>query len=169
MLRYLGYRWQDIDSALSAMIDECIAEIEDTAQPKYCTRRLDIVDIRFEGKDIAARLTGCPSCILMAATLGVETDRLIQRYAVRDINRSLLLDAAASSLIESVCDNIQAQLNTEHDTKQRFSPGYGDFPLSFQPHLLRLVGAEKIGLYCNESFLLLPRKSVTAVVGIKTI
>ena len=50
--------------------------------------------------------------------------------------------------------------------RPRFSPGYGDFPLSCQRELLTLLRApETIGLTAGESMLLLPTKSVTAVMG----
>ena len=49
----------------------------------------------------------------------------------------------------------------------RFSCGYGDFPLEAQPDICRLLRTDTaIGLCCDESCLLTPRKSVTAVIGI---
>ncbi len=48
----------------------------------------------------------------------------------------------------------------------RFSPGYGDWDVHAQPDLLRLTQAETIGVSLTESFMLRPRKSVTAVIGL---
>ena len=48
----------------------------------------------------------------------------------------------------------------------RFSPGYGDWDVHAQPDLLRLTQAETIGISLTESFMLRPRKSVTAVIGL---
>ena len=48
----------------------------------------------------------------------------------------------------------------------RYSPGYGDYPLECQDELIRLLdGARKIGLNVSRSHLLIPRKSITAVMG----
>ena len=49
----------------------------------------------------------------------------------------------------------------------RFSCGYGDLPVSTQKTFLQVVDAErKIGLHVSESCMLVPEKSVTAIIGI---
>ncbi|MDR1702298.1 MAG: methionine synthase, partial [Sporomusaceae bacterium] len=51
-------------------------------------------------------------------------------------------------------------------TGKRFSPGYGDFELTAQPDILRLANAQEIGLGVTASMMLIPRKSVTAIIGV---
>ena len=49
----------------------------------------------------------------------------------------------------------------------RFSPGYGDWPISVQPLLAQALDTpRRMGMCVTESFLMLPRKSVTAVLGV---
>ena len=49
----------------------------------------------------------------------------------------------------------------------RFSPGYGDCPLSLQPALCRALDTPRgIGLAPTRDNLLTPRKSVTAILGL---
>ena len=49
----------------------------------------------------------------------------------------------------------------------RFSPGYGDYPIELQKDFLRILDAQrKIGLTVNDNFMLVPTKSVTAVLGL---
>ena len=49
----------------------------------------------------------------------------------------------------------------------RFSPGYGDFPLDYQRELLALTDApRKIGLMVTSGSIMVPRKSITALIGI---
>jgi cobalamin-dependent methionine synthase I len=50
--------------------------------------------------------------------------------------------------------------------KWRFSPGYGDWPLEQQPELIRLAHADKIGVSLSSSLMLMPRKSITAIIGL---
>ena len=51
--------------------------------------------------------------------------------------------------------------------KPRFSPGYGDLSLEMQRDIFRVLDCpRKIGLTLNESLLMSPSKSVTAIIGI---
>ena len=52
--------------------------------------------------------------------------------------------------------------------RPRFSPGYGDLPLDFQKEFLKITDASrKLGISLNDSLLMSPSKSVTAIIGIK--
>ena len=52
-------------------------------------------------------------------------------------------------------------------TNGRFSPGYGDFPLEAQPSIVRTLRADiRLGLTVLPTHLLLPTKSITAVLGL---
>ncbi|QHI71777.1 hypothetical protein [Aminipila terrae] len=130
---------------------------------------------KLEGKAIAEHLAGCNQCILMAVTMGMQTDKLIRRTQITDMARAVALDACASSLIEDLCDQINLQLTQEYEKQNkaltsRFSPGYGDLPLTAQNIFSKLLEMEKkIGLTQNSEHLLIPRKSVTAVIGIKPV
>ena len=48
----------------------------------------------------------------------------------------------------------------------RFSPGYGDWPIDQQPELIRLAKAGEIGVSLSSSMMLIPRKSITAIIGL---
>ena len=49
----------------------------------------------------------------------------------------------------------------------RFSPGYGDCPLSAQPSILAALNASRLlGLTATTTNLLMPTKSVTAFIGL---
>ena len=108
--------------------------------------------------------------ILMAATLGYEVETLLRRAQIRDMGEAAILDATASAAVENVCDNLCADLAAQfapaHLT-DRFSPGYGDFPLSRQEMFFALLDIRrKIGVSLTESGLMLPQKSVTALMGV---
>lgn len=123
----------------------------------------------FPGNDIRRHLKGCENCVLLCATMGSEVDSLIRRAQICDMTKALFLDAAASAAIEQVCDEVQIEtaLRLEKSLTSRFSCGYGDFPLSAQKDFLTLCGATSaIGLNISPSGMLVPIKSVTAVMGI---
>jgi len=127
--------------------------------------------IAFKGKSLAAHLQGCNKCAVLAATLGAEVDRHLRRLQYTSLTAALEYDAKANNLIEEICDSLQEEIAVKagqeglHITS-RFSPGYGDFPLSSQSDLLKITNAAALaGITVSDDNLLLPQKSVTAVIG----
>ena len=105
----------------------------------------------------------------MAATLGLETDRLLQRTQLQNMALAAMVDACASAAVEDVCSRLCEEIEKKvaGSLTRRFSPGYGDLPLTLQRDFIRLVDApRKIGLTLTESCMLAPQKSVTAVLGV---
>ena len=123
----------------------------------------------FSGKDLRRNLQDCEKSILLCATLGPQADTMLRRAQITDMAKALWLDAAASAAIEEVCDQIQVHLSQTlgRSLTPRFSCGYGDFPLSQQKDFLALTNAgSAIGLSVSSGGMLIPVKSVTAVMGI---
>jgi len=183
VLRYLGRRGQAVPPELDKQVEECMELVRGEATPRHVKRGFDIAQategvtlsdagILLRGKDIREHLSGCGQAVLMAATLGTGLDTLIRRWERADITRALILDACATQLIEEYCDEIERQIREEVTAvgfmvTGRYSPGYGDFDLEIQPELIAVLDAERrIGLTCTGSLILLPRKSVTAVIGL---
>ena len=82
---------------------------------------------------------------------------------------ALVLDALASAMTEEFCDSAENEMKAKlpGNFTWRFSPGYGDYPIELQPDMIRFLNADKlIGLTATESNILIPRKSVTAVIGV---
>ncbi len=169
----------ELTAALDAAEDELLAAVE----PRFVWRRFGLnrtaegielaeSGVLLPGRDIADLLAEAESCLLLAATLGVTADNLIRRAETADISRALLLDALASAAVENLCDQLQNWLEQKFAGEKlfltdRFSPGYGDLPLDMQrPLALLLDAGRQIGLTVSQSQLLLPRKSVTAVIGL---
>ncbi len=127
---------------------------------------------KLAGRAAAKHLDHCNKCVLVAVTLGPQIDKLIRRAQVTDMAKAVALDACASSLIEDLCDQINQHLIEKYHEKgmgvtTRFSPGYGDLPLDAQVIFSNLLEMEKkIGLTQSREHLLLPRKSITAIIGV---
>ncbi|MBQ8382835.1 MAG: Vitamin B12 dependent methionine synthase activation subunit [Clostridia bacterium] len=123
------------------------------------------------GRSLTANLTGCRETFLFAATLGLAADRLIRREEALSEARGVIADAVASAGVEAGCNRLCAHLSEIAGAgkylRPRFSPGYGDFPITVQQPLLDLLSARKLlGLTLTDSLLMLPTKSVSAIVGI---
>lgn len=179
--RYLGYGRRVPDPAVSRKIEEAVALLEQKAAPHalWAAYPVSIADatvklgpLSVQSAALSRHLRGCVQACLFAATLGPAPDRLQQKAEVQNMALALTLQATAAAMIEAYCDEEAERLAAHFAPKKlylrpRFSPGYGDFPLSFQPVLLRALDAPKrIGLTCTQSCLLAPTKSVTAVIGL---
>lgn len=179
ILRYLGCTVEHPPEELVRSVDRCSAEIQRAARPRAVWRQLPLVGTRpqgtgadFQGQDIRRHLSGCHQVLLMAATLGPEVEQMLLRAQVRDMAQALVLDSCASAAIEAVCDGLEEELREQFLAQgsyltDRFSPGYGDFPLAQQRELCSLLDTQRrIGLTLTPSGILIPRKSVTAVLGV---
>lgn len=186
VLRYLGYRSSNVDKNTSNMIDHCITELRTIARYRYTYSIFDIevgfykdmscinvkdTNLRFTGNDIYEHLRDSRKCAVMAVTLGVEVDNAIRLAQNTDMLKAVVLDSCASEYIEKVCDYVKSEILIEArklgcGINFAFAPGYGDFPLDIQKKLVDAVDAgRKIGLTVTENYLMIPRKSVTGVVG----
>ena len=130
------------------------------------------VSIVLHGKDIARLLDGCSEAVFMALTLGAELEKVLMKQEVTDMSDALVLDICASAAVEAAADDFERKLSAELKPEDkyltnRFSPGYGDFALSHQRPVLELLNASRAaGITLTPSQLMVPRKSVTAVMGI---
>lgn len=105
------------------------------------------------------------------ATLAVAFDIGIRRLSLQRIAYGAAAQAVGAALIESYCDKLEeewkGELSAEFTYRSRFSPGYGDWPLTDQEKIFRLLELpKKIGLTLTAGGLMAPIKSVTAVIGI---
>lgn len=176
-LRYLGWRGQETDGAFLENLDRAARRCLDVAEPRSTARRFTLNErwelgntgVVLEGGDIRAHLGGCREIYLFAATLGIAAERELAKLSSQGAYEALLFDTACTCAIESYCDDVCEDLQKSCGRRllPRFSCGYGDFPLEAQRDICRLLRTDTaIGLCCDESCLLTPRKSVTAVVGI---
>lgn len=121
---------------------------------------------------LASVLAHCEELSLLAATLGrAVLEQIHHLLSSGELTQATLLDAIASESVEHFVDWMQAIIARERlrlgfSPTMRFSPGYGDWKLDIQPDILRVLKAEEIGLSVHpESYILLPEKSITAVIG----
>jgi cobalamin-dependent methionine synthase I len=123
-----------------------------------------------QSRALAKNLDSCGEIVLFAATVGLGIDRLCARYASVSPAKALFFDAIGSERVESLCDAFCKDLKDKERggfTRPRFSPGYGDMPLSVQKEIFRALSPERhIGASLRESLIVSPAKTVTAIVGI---
>lgn len=138
----------------------CWLETPVTIRGSVC----DFGDFQLTSRRLAKHLTGCSRAVIFAATLGVEMDRLISKFGHLSPAMGLLMQAIGTERIEALCDVFCAEIN---NAAARFSPGYGDLKLAAQRVLFEQLDCPRqIGLSLNDSLVMSPSKSVTAIVGL---
>ena len=180
-LRFLGCRGHSVDANLDETIERVAAGVNEL-QPRGLWRTFPIERVADEGVElegtsfvlpgshIARHLRGANQAALMAVTLGADSERLLKRSACISSLEGILTDACASSLVDEAANSMSNMIAEDTAARglragKRFSPGYGNFPLSSQRDFLRAIDADKLlGIRLTEGDLMVPMKSVTAVV-----
>lgn len=183
ILRYLGYCGQTIDENINELIEKQKAELLRHFLPKRIYGRFSLkrqnngialcgTEAVFCGVDIKNHLKNCNEAVLLAVTLGQQSAVYLEALKRRSTLDAVVFDAAATALVEEACeyaeDEIRKKLLKEGlYLTARFSCGYGDFPVSEQKNILSALNAERLlGITMISDNMMLPEKSVTAVMGI---
>lgn len=186
VLRYMGYHGQALDENITGLIDDCINEMKTLIEERHFYTYCKIVrdnnkpnlkecSLELTGNSINKHLKDCNSCILLAVTLGSTVDMRIRYYEKFNMTKAVILDSCATTAVEEICDKVCSEIDEKIKNQgkcltSRFSPGYGDFPISIQNNFISAIEADKkIGLTVSDHSILIPRKSVTAVAGITNI
>lgn len=182
-LRYLGYGNKEADGNVDAMIKRALKEVGDVLSLKACydrfpikfgaDSRIEIGQMTFFSSDLKKNLCDCHEAFVFVATIGFGADRLIRKYSLISPSYTVAVQAVGTAAIEEWCDILCERFADEADAdnltlRPRFSPGYGDLSLNVQKDIFRILDCErKIGVSLTESLMMLPVKSVSAVVGIR--
>lgn len=180
--KYLGYGKVDTDdSKVEAYIDKAEKTVLETAIPRYVYKAFEIeknidgilfkgTNLCMSGNSIMEHLEGMNRAVLFAGTISSDIDRAITNAGKEDILMSLILDAASSAAVEQLGNKFDEMLQNRLKgfyITFRFGIGYGDLSLSFQKPVLDILEASKrIGITITEDNIMIPRKSITGVIGI---
>lgn len=176
VLRYAGCK--KANGEILSLLHSCLEEMRGKLVYRICYREFflritgdvcDFGDFRLRSKHLSRNLSGCEKAIVFAATVGMETNRLIEKYGRLSPSRALMIQAIGTERIETLCNVFCKDIEREKQvwTKPRFSAGYGDLSLDTQKEIFEVLDcSKKIGVYLNESLLMSPSKSVTAFVGL---
>ena len=192
VLRYMGYRdpGRSLNEArrreLEEKIEAVLPLLEREASPRHVCRIfplslsapegetpvLQIGPLTVASSGLAKNLRGCTEAAVLAATLGLGPDRLLRQAGQRSLFEMSLLQAAAAAMIEAYTDECNEAIRREAASRgltarPRFSPGYGDLSLTLQRGIFRVLQLPRtIGLTLTDSLMMVPSKSVTALIGL---
>ena len=169
--RYMRMGRQVPEGALAERIEVLKGQALKVFRPARIWRRVDL-PLPVESKALARHLAGCSAAYLACGTIGAEFDALQRRVAVTSGADALIVQAIGAAAIEAWMDDVEDEIRLELEPGEelvaRFSPGYGDLPLDYQRTLLAFLDTpRKIGVSLTDTLLMVPSKSVSAIIGVK--
>ncbi len=182
VLRYLGYGKSNADANVSSIIDKIIIEMKQKLSLRSCYDKYPVSvaeddslcfgSIKTNSRSLKKNLHGCDEVLIFTATIGVDIDRIIGKYNMLSPSHAVVAQAVGATLIEEWCDVLCSRFSENEKSENkvfrpRFSPGYGDFPLEMQKKIFEMLDCpRKIGVSLTDSLLMVPSKSVSAIIGI---
>lgn len=183
VLRYLGYSREHMTDKDIQMANEYIDKARETFICKACYDRYSVkvydgnkIDMPYgtiTSESLYRNLEGCEEIYIFAATIGAMFDRLMYRARSSSMSDAAIFQAVGAAAAEAFCDKLNDFLAREVETENkklrpRFSPGYGDLALDNQVGVFSVLEPHRYaGITLNESLLMSPEKSVTAIIGIE--
>lgn len=178
--RYLGYQKIQPTQEVSELIEACLVQLQKKSKLRSTYRFTDlhwdqgilvIENMRIQSVDLMHNLKGCQSVCMMAATIGPGADQLIRRAEIKNMVEATIYQACGAAMIEAYCDAVNQEIidiagHQGFYCRPRFSPGYGDFSLAYQKDFGQILQMPKtIGVTLTHTLLMVPSKSVTAIIG----
>ena len=171
----LAYRTDSNDAQVSRAVGELLSVADISygyalVRAEYTECGVDLGFGVIESQALIKNLDRADTVYVFAVTLGLAVDRLIKKKAALSAADGFVYNAVASALAEAACDLAESEIIGDATCRPRFSPGYADFSLSHQRELLSMLDAEhRIGIALTDSLLMIPTKSITAVIGVKKV
>lgn len=182
----LGYKKgvTELDEKYLSMVDEGMKLGGALCRPSGAYVSLKIEDINdscvllengieFRSCKLSEFLRDSQEVVLMASTVGTGLiDEINNQLKAGNAAKALILDSVASQTADAILDSLMDILNNKYVkegrklTKHRYSPGYGDLPLSYQKVIFDILKLEELGMQITEKFMLVPEKSVIAIAGV---
>lgn len=176
----------ELDSAaLSRGIKKAIDLAYSLIRGQACYRTFRITEVRpdriviegsetlLAGSNMVKLLADCDYATLMACHIGEALPARVEALSAENLAEAFYLERVGTWMADYMADAVDRVVESEivkngYERTFRYACGYGDWALSHQPDLLRLVEAEKIGLKTMpESHIMIPRMAVSAVIGWK--
>ena len=186
VLRDIGYEdTSRVPARMLTLLDDALDRADALIDPSYgCVVR----DVEFaQGRDsclqgpvlfesgvVARLLQHCDRAALFCLTIGERLEEAVSVLADEGLAvQARTLDAVGSSAAEAMADMVQGDLEglaaaQGYCVSRRFSPGYCDWAVEQQETLFDALGDCSTEVHLTDSCLMLPRKSVSGLVGMGT-
>jgi hypothetical protein len=128
--------------------------------------------ICLESSRIVNSFQGSEIIEVLICTIGVELENLSAKLFQSDASLALALDGLANAAVDQLMEKIYCEIESEaaeegFNVSTPLSPGSREWPLEIgQPLLFKAIEPDPTVIKLNESFLMIPKKSTSFIVGI---
>ncbi len=128
--------------------------------------------VSLSGKELSSHMKGASFIYAFLVTIGKGLEDAASAYMNSgDHLMGYLLDRLGSFAVESLAKNaeeiLRQRLAAENlSVSMRFSPGYCDWPIEEQFKLAKIINFAEAGVTLTENCMMIPKKSITAIVGV---
>ncbi len=171
------------NSSLVESAERALEEGNPLLQPRVTARRLLVKDLhheqvklesdgRLSGELLAQHMGGAQEIVIVLCTVGEALERRAADVFKEDAVYGLALDGVGSAGVEALANAACALFEEEATDKDcqvtiPLSPGMVGWPVEQgQPQIFDLLDASEIDVRLTESMMMLPRKSLTFILGI---
>ena len=169
----------------TALLRELLATVNELLEPAIAHESYSIIEVRHDrlrledgtvlgGSLLPSLLASAKKLAAVVCTIGPHLEEKATSYFGRNEPlRGLILDGIGSTAVDCLAQEACQFMNREasscgHKASSPLSPGMPGWPIHEQRHLLQLVPAEQIGVHLTSSAMMVPRKSISMVIGIGT-
>lgn len=142
----------------------------DTFEAKENPEGLLVSGKILKGKMVTQHFGKSSFVTLILSTIGMKYDEKIEElHKSGEELLSFFLDGIGSELVEYFTRDLDKKLRENMGSgSARISPGYGDLPIELNAWIIDTLDGENIGVsYDPETFIMIPRKTITALIGWK--
>ncbi len=131
---------------------------------------IDESDRLFQGSNMVKLLKNCDYATLLVCTIGRDIVERVEELGKTSLTDAYYLDRVGAWMADYMAEQVGRVIETEifkngFKPTFRYAAGYGDWDLSAQSEIMRLTGAKGIGVSVTDTFIMVPRFSVSAVIG----
>ena len=128
--------------------------------------------LQFKSRKMSRSIQGASWLVCSIATISPEIDHRINALMEQGkMADAYVADTIGSGAIEHIADGFHKGfekkiIKSGPSVSLRFSPGYCDWPVTDQEKLFSLLDNESVGVELGNTFLMSPRKSISAVFAV---
>lgn len=170
-------------TGLLSALDECLRVAKHLAKPSIATANKAVIKntdkfvvledgLSIKSSSVSSYMRGAASAHLFVVTIGsdLEETATVLMEGGEQLH-GYLLDRIGSFAVESLAAGLEGSLRKSYgrdglSLSMRLSPGYCDWPVEAQAGLDKAIGFSRAGVTLTESFMMMPRKSISGIVGI---